>query len=97
MAALRNVGLEVPSLREMQQMLLKQKLVAAAAAAAVAAGGAGGGGEVGSSKKKAKKDSNGSGDKGKKEVSQKIVIPEDAQSRMRREVRELKLAIGEVA
>ena len=97
-AALRNVGLEVPSLREMQQMLLKQKLVAAAAAAAVAAGGGGSNGsvEVGSNKKKVKKDSDGAGDKGKKGVSQ-IVMPEDAQSRLRREVRELKLAVGEVA
>jgi len=105
-AALRNVGLEVPSLREMQQMVLKQKMVAAAAAATAAAGG-GGSVEVGSSKKKVKKDTSsgaGAGLKAGKVAKQKepgekakAKMIEDAPTRMRREIRELRLAVGEVA
>lgn len=93
-AALRNVGLDVPSLQEMQQLLVRQRMAAAAARSDDRAKK--NTGNAAAQSKEAGKDT-----KAKKKISgdkpKAPVVVEDAQTRMKREARELMLAVGEVA
>lgn len=92
-AALRNVGLEVPSLQEMQQLLIRQRMAAAAARNDDRAKKSSGGNAAAQIEKAGK----GAKPKQSEDKPKAAVTVEDAQTRMRREARELMLAVGEVA